>query len=182
MCIYFEGGWAGREWAGEGKRENPKKAPCCQCRAPHGAGSKNHEIMTWAEIKSQTLDQLSHPSTPDDVFFKYLIFSHLDAKQFGKLSPLWRKLFFLFPWGHQQLPTIHSLNRQILQKRWQRHTQKHFSLKKAAEQLTSFNDSSIITLIDYEKKGDKRKGKDNLSLSLSLPLFLQAEQFLNRIL
>ena len=42
----------------ERERENPKQAPCCQCRASCRAQSHkswDHEIMTWAEIKNQTL-------------------------------------------------------------------------------------------------------------------------------
>ena len=42
---------------GQGKRreregENPKQAPCCQCRAGLGAHSQDREIMTGAETKS----------------------------------------------------------------------------------------------------------------------------------
>ena len=33
------------------------------------APSLDHEIMTWAEIESQTLKQLSHPAAPDGVIF-----------------------------------------------------------------------------------------------------------------
>ena len=39
------------------ERENLKQASRCQSRIT------NHEIMTWAKIKSQTLNQLSHPGT-----------------------------------------------------------------------------------------------------------------------
>ena len=53
----------------ERERENPKQAPCCQHRAQRGAQFHNAGIMTWAEIKSQMLNQLNHPGTPT---FKYL--------------------------------------------------------------------------------------------------------------
>ena len=33
----------------------------------------NHEIMTWAEIKSQTLNQLSHPGAPRFCNFKHVM-------------------------------------------------------------------------------------------------------------
>ena len=33
------------------------------------APSLDHEIMTWAEIESQTLKQPSHPAAPDGVIF-----------------------------------------------------------------------------------------------------------------
>ena len=47
VYIYFErerqqGGGAERERG----REKPKQAPCCQYRAPCGAQTPNHEIMT----------------------------------------------------------------------------------------------------------------------------------------
>ena len=32
----------------------------------------NHEIMTWAEIKSQTLNQLSHPGIPISFYLKQI--------------------------------------------------------------------------------------------------------------
>ena len=35
----------------------------------HGAWSHNPEIMTWAETKSQTLNQLSHMGAPEPVLF-----------------------------------------------------------------------------------------------------------------
>ena len=47
----------------QGERENPRQAPCC-VHAP-----TNHEIMTGAEIKSQTLNQMSHPGAPLARFF-----------------------------------------------------------------------------------------------------------------
>ena len=45
--------------------ENPKKALCCQWGVGCWVQShKNCEIMTWTEIKSQTLNLLSHPGAP----------------------------------------------------------------------------------------------------------------------
>ena len=49
---------------GGAERESPKQARHCQCRARDGAWSMNCEIMTWAEIKSQMLNQLNHPGSP----------------------------------------------------------------------------------------------------------------------
>lgn len=53
-----------REW-GEGQREMERisSSLSIQHRAPVGARSQDNEIITWAEIKGQTLKQLSHPST-----------------------------------------------------------------------------------------------------------------------
>ena len=44
--------WRGRERG----RENPKQAPCSRHRAQCWPNLRNHEIMTWAEIKSQSTD------------------------------------------------------------------------------------------------------------------------------
>ena len=46
----------------EGETENPRQIPHCQCKA--WLEPTNHDIMTWAEIKSQTLNRLRHPGTP----------------------------------------------------------------------------------------------------------------------
>ena len=36
-----------------------------------GLNSQNHEIMTWAEIKSCTLNLLNHPGAPDFMWFLF---------------------------------------------------------------------------------------------------------------
>ena len=46
----------------ERQRENPKQIPH-SCGAQHGAWFHDPGIMTWAEIKSWTLSQLSQPNT-----------------------------------------------------------------------------------------------------------------------
>ena len=46
----------------ERERENPMQALCCQWGAWYEP--KNYEIITWAEIKSWTLNRLSHPGAP----------------------------------------------------------------------------------------------------------------------
>ena len=75
LFVYFE---REREWVhtrasgGGAEREergNPKQAPHCQqaVQFQHRAGCGvqiNCEIMTWAKIKSQMLNWLSHPGTP----------------------------------------------------------------------------------------------------------------------
>ena len=48
----------------EGERENLNQALHCQHRAWLRAWIRNCEIMTWAEIRSQMLNPLSHPGTP----------------------------------------------------------------------------------------------------------------------
>ena len=45
-------------------RENPK----CPLPSDTGLDPTNCEIMTLAEIKSQTLNRLSHPGTPENHF------------------------------------------------------------------------------------------------------------------
>ena len=67
--IYFEawGSTRMREWGGaEGdrKRKFPKWVLHWLQSPMWGLELTNYEIMTWAEIKSWTLNQLSHPSTP----------------------------------------------------------------------------------------------------------------------
>ena len=46
----------------EGGRENPKQVPHCQHRARRG-------VTTSAEIRSQTLNEQSHPGTLDSFHF-----------------------------------------------------------------------------------------------------------------
>ena len=65
------------------------QADCAECRTQHETRSHNLEIMTWAEIKSQTLNWLSHLGAPEisriqkvsisisSLAFGY--FSHYDA-------------------------------------------------------------------------------------------------------
>ena len=48
----------------EGERENPEQAPHWQCGTRLGLKLINCELMTWAEIKSQALNHLSHPGAP----------------------------------------------------------------------------------------------------------------------
>ena len=43
------------------ERENPKESVCHQW---HSAGPHYPEIMTWAKIKNETLNWLSHPGAP----------------------------------------------------------------------------------------------------------------------
>ena len=59
-----DGGGDGGGGGGEKKGENLKQVPCS---AWHRAESYNHEIMTWAKIKSSTLKWLSHPGAPNGI-------------------------------------------------------------------------------------------------------------------
>ena len=62
---------------GEGQREREREKERerilsrlhAQCWTQSGAWSHDHKIMTWAKIKSRTLNQLSHPDTPYVVIF-----------------------------------------------------------------------------------------------------------------
>ena len=57
---------------GEGQKERETQNPKQLQGTEHDVGLKltNSEIVTWAEIKSQTLNQLSFPGAPVSVFFK----------------------------------------------------------------------------------------------------------------
>ena len=44
-----------------------------QCWAQPGAQSHDPGIMTWAEIKTQTFNQLIHPGTPVVIPFKHVL-------------------------------------------------------------------------------------------------------------
>ena len=59
---------------GREKRMNPKQAPRCHVSTERDAG-----VTTWAKIESQTLNQLSHPSTPSTslYLFKKKIFTFI---------------------------------------------------------------------------------------------------------
>ena len=46
----------------EGERENPKQALPLPMQSPmRGSNRTNPEMVTWAEITSQRLNELSHP-------------------------------------------------------------------------------------------------------------------------
>ena len=55
---------------GQKERESPKQAPCWQRGAwPRAHDQWPHEIMTWAQTKSQMLNRPSHPGTPTMAVF-----------------------------------------------------------------------------------------------------------------
>ena len=58
--MSMNGSWRGAE--GEGERESQAAPP-----SHVGLEPTNHEIMTRAETKSQTLNQLSHPVAPLEI-------------------------------------------------------------------------------------------------------------------
>ena len=49
------------KWGRERGRERTSSRLLTECRAWHGAGSQDPEIMTWAKSRSQMLNSLSHP-------------------------------------------------------------------------------------------------------------------------
>ena len=66
LFIYFE---RDRERASGGGAESrreriPSRLSLVRTKPDAGLKLMNQEIMTWAEIKSQTLSQLSHPGAP----------------------------------------------------------------------------------------------------------------------
>ena len=68
-----------QEWVGEGQRErereNPKQTPYCLHRAQHSA-LKNHEIITWAKIKTWVRNQLSNSGTLKIFYCGYINLSN----------------------------------------------------------------------------------------------------------
>ena len=73
LCCWFFFFWKrqrvsereGMSWGGaERETENLKQTPCCQHRVPCSTRSHNPGIMTWAKIKSQTFNLLSHAGAP----------------------------------------------------------------------------------------------------------------------
>ena len=50
----------------------------------------NHEIMTWAEIKSQRLNQLSHPGTPPLTFLFWMMREWFQPGSSWHLSFTWK--------------------------------------------------------------------------------------------
>jgi len=49
---------------GGGRERESSGRLSTECRTPREARSQDHEIMTRAEIKSQSLNRLSHPGVP----------------------------------------------------------------------------------------------------------------------
>ena len=71
IYMYFE-----REWLrGRGRgRKNPEQTLHCQHRALCRLKLMNHEIMTWAEIKSHSCNWLSHPGDPGSIILNGSLF------------------------------------------------------------------------------------------------------------
>ena len=86
---------------GEGQRERARASILSrlhtQCGAQHGARSHNPGIMTWAEIKSWSLYQMSHRGTPEAFTFSEKSFSGWGLPFFLSLDllPHWLVRCFL---------------------------------------------------------------------------------------
>ena len=80
----------------EEEGENPKQVPCCQCRAQCRARSHNSGILTWAEIKSQTLHQLSQLGAPWD---DEIVLSHRIIFCYECMLCLWNQINMKFEDG-----------------------------------------------------------------------------------
>ena len=63
-----------------GRAERETKRLLTEQTAQHGAQSQDPGIMTWAETKSRTLNQLSHPGIPKSFFYNFLKIIHLLTK------------------------------------------------------------------------------------------------------
>ena len=72
MCMHAQDGEGQRERVGENLK--PLHA---QCRAGLQAWSQDHEIMTWAEIKSWPLNCLSHPGAQSCWYYLLALYSIL---------------------------------------------------------------------------------------------------------
>ena len=75
---------------GEGKRERgreriPSRLCTVSTEPTVGLEPTNHEIMTSAEIKSQTLNHMSHPGAPVGSVLNYKV--HLKSIHMWKLKP-----------------------------------------------------------------------------------------------
>ena len=64
LFTYFEVRASEHEWR-RGRDRIPTRLHAVSTEADAGLEPMNCEIMTWAEIKSQTLNQLSHPCAPE---------------------------------------------------------------------------------------------------------------------
>ena len=67
-----------RESTGGAEREEEKESQAGTDRAQPNVGldPRNQEIMTWAKIKSQTLNQLIHPGAPWPIYFYHWTVFH----------------------------------------------------------------------------------------------------------
>ena len=77
LFIYFES--ERNAWAGQGQRERererkrqriPSRLHALSSDPDAGLYPSNHEIMTWAEIKSWSLNRLSYPGAPGKQFLR----------------------------------------------------------------------------------------------------------------
>ena len=59
--VFTRGGWAERE---RERERIPSRLPTVSTELDTRLELMNHEIITWAEIKSRTLNQWSHPGVP----------------------------------------------------------------------------------------------------------------------
>jgi len=57
------------------------------------AWTHNPEIKTWAEIKSQMLNQLNHPRTPKNTFWKDKLLKY-SLYNYG-FKDFWKRIVFL---------------------------------------------------------------------------------------
>ena len=82
--IYFEREQKSASWEGEerGRDRIPSRLCAISTESDVGLNPMKHEIMTWAEIKSRTLNQLSHLGTPSCVIF----LDYLGIQSFSKCS------------------------------------------------------------------------------------------------
>ena len=81
LFIFSGSGERGRDRDRDRKRERAPRRFHPQCEARHRAWTHDHEIMTWAKIKSQMLNWLSHPGAPVSSFVLY-------GKRFFILLPM----------------------------------------------------------------------------------------------
>ena len=73
---YFKKNILEKEWAGGGVERISSRLPT-ELGAPSRSGFQDPEIMTWAEIKSLPLNQVSHPGCPCSTCDTLLINSKL---------------------------------------------------------------------------------------------------------
>ena len=63
LFIYLESGWVSWEVAEKERERIPSMLHTASMEPDVGLKLTNREIITWAKVKSQTFNQMSHPGT-----------------------------------------------------------------------------------------------------------------------
>ena len=107
----------------KGERQDFKQAPHCSVQNPMWDWNpQNHEIVTWAKVKSQRLNQLSHPRAPKLPFLNMvwdrdptLLFSRWIAHGASTIYYIYQSFptgfkYYLFIWYSTLLCLLRSIS------------------------------------------------------------------------